>query len=99
MRVYISGPITGTADHLQKFAEAERSLKDRGFQVINPEHLGSVMPEATHEEYMRICYPLMDLADAVYMLEGWENSKGAKMEMQYAIDHRIAITFQGGVDA
>lgn len=97
MRIYISGPITGTDDHFRRFIEAEASLEEKGLQVINPERLAGVMPkEATHDDFMKICYSLLDLADAIYMLDGWKDSKGATMEMQYAIEHKIAIVFQGG---
>lgn len=97
MRIYISGPITGTDDHFRRFAEAEVALKDKGFQVINPQRLGSILPEdATHDDFMKICYPLLEMADVIYMLENWKNSKGAVAEYAYAVDHKIAIVFQGG---
>lgn len=97
MRIYISGPITGTDNAFKRFIEAEAILEERGFQTINPERLSSVVPDdATHDDFMKICYSLLDLADAIYMLDGWKDSKGATMEMQYAIEHKIAIVFQGG---
>ena len=97
MRIYISGPISGTDDHFRRFTEAEVALKEKGFQIINPQRLGSVLPaDASHDDFMKICYPLLDLADMIYMLEGWQQSKGATMEMQYAIENKLAITFQGG---
>lgn len=34
------------------------------------------MPKnATHGEYMRMSFELLDLCDAIYMLDGWEESK------------------------
>lgn len=95
--MYISGPITGTDDHEMRFAKAEAYLKKLGFSVINPEPLGAVMPEdAKHEEFMKICYPLLDLADFIYMLNDWDISTGAALEMQYAIQNKIGIIFEGG---
>lgn len=45
-----------------------------------------VLPQTCgHEDYMRIDFMLLDLADTIYMLKGWENSKGACMEYGYAI--------------
>lgn len=38
MRVYISGPITGTEDYMERFAKAEEKLTAAGHQVYNPAH-------------------------------------------------------------
>jgi hypothetical protein len=52
-------------------------------QIINPTML--VLPEScTHDDYMNIDLMLLDLADAIYMLKGWEKSKGACIEYGYA---------------
>lgn len=86
MRVYISGPITGHDDYLEKFEEAEMHLFDKGYGVVNPAALNAVMPHnATHEEYMNICMELIDMYDAIYMLDGWQQSTGANREYGYAL--------------
>lgn len=85
MRVYISGPITGHADYKEKFDLAEVKLRLTGHEVINPAHLNHVMPsDATHEEYMKICLELLEMADVICLLEGWEKSHGASIEYGYA---------------
>ena len=33
MRVYISGPITGVSDYMEKFEAAEKELKEKGYLV------------------------------------------------------------------
>lgn len=92
MRVYISGPITGVHDYLWKFAEAEKHLKNKGYNVANPAALNAVMPDdATHEDYMQMCMELIDLCDAVYMMEGWQQSRGANREYGYACGKNMLI--------
>lgn len=92
MRIYISGPITNVVDFKEKFSRAETKLKKEhaNAEIINPTMI--VLPEScTHEDYMRIDFMLLDLADAIYMLDGWELSKGACMEYGYAIAKDLLI--------
>ena len=63
--------------------------------VIDPSDLNYVMPEdATHKEYMGVCLKLLDLADGIYMLRGWEESQGACMELGYALASDKIIMFE-----
>ena len=87
LRVYISGKITGTTDFIERFAKAEEKLKSKGYAVLNPAHANSYMPEdTTWEEYMKVSMTLLQMADAIYMLNGWEDSKGAKQEYETALN-------------
>lgn len=85
-RVYISGKITGTTDFMERFGSAEEKLKFMGYAVLNPAHANSYMPEdTTWEEYMKVSLTLLQMADAIYMLNGWEDSKGARQEYEFAL--------------
>lgn len=84
MRIYISGPISGTTDYRQRFAKAEAELQEMGYDTINPARLGSVASDLTHKQYMKLCLKLLRMADAIYMLEGYEYSKGAMIEFRRA---------------
>lgn len=88
-RIYISGPITGNKNYMVDFLQAEKKLLEsfRGeAEVINPARILHELPEsATWTECMRLCYKLLDMADAVYMLPGWTKSKGACIEYGYAL--------------
>ena len=95
MRVYISGPITGVSDYMEKFEAAEKELKEKGYTVVNPAKINYGMPEdMTYEEYMEIDIRLIDLCDAIYMIRGWEMSLGANREYGYALGKGKTITYQ-----
>ena len=85
MRVYISGKMTGDAHYVQKFAKAEIELMAKGHDVINPCDIGGLYGNMlAYEHLLHIDYALIDCVDAIYMLKDWKDSKGAKLELNYA---------------
>lgn len=89
--IYISGQITGRKDYQEKFNIAELKLKLTGLEVINPAKLNDVLPELTHEQYMTICMAELSLCDSIYMLKGYEKSKGAMQELKWAQENGLVI--------
>ena len=81
MKVYIAGKITGDANARDKFWEAEKQLQaNPDTVVLNP----SVLPPfMQREDYMRICFAMIDTADIVMLLDDWMDSPGAKLEKAY----------------
>ena len=85
--IYISGKITGTDDYKDRFLKAEQKLRSRGFNVLNPvktgkwleRHLAPKIP--TWVEYMKQDIKAMMSADCIYMLKGYRESKGARLEL------------------
>lgn len=95
MKIYISGPITGTDDYMERFQKAEDELAANGHMVYNPAHANSFMPEGTtYDEYMEISFCLLGMADAIYMMDGWEKSKGANMELARAKELGLEVYYQ-----
>lgn len=95
MKVYISGAITGTDDYMKRFAAAEKVITESGYTAVNPAKINSNLPEGTtYDEYMKLSMCLLEMCDAIYMLVGWQESNGAKMELKYAIKHKKAVYFE-----
>lgn len=84
MRVYISGAITGNENAEKQFDTAEKWLERKKHEAINPYKFNTRLPAMKHEEYMKICFAMIDVCDCVYLLKGWQNSVGAKAELSYA---------------
>lgn len=80
--IYIAGPIKGRADYIERFCAAQLDLEARGWIVLNPADLPAGMPA---ERYMPICLAMLQQADAIFMLDDWEKSDGANIELQFAL--------------
>lgn len=93
-RIYISGKITGTTDYMNRFEDAEKALS-KYYTVINPAKVNAQLPkETTWEEYMRMSICMLEMCNVIYMLNGWEDSKGARMEYDFAKEHNYKIFFE-----
>ena len=78
-RVYISGKITGLSEKewTENFEAVEKALTDAGYRVINP---AKVKVDLDYQEYLTIDIILLGRCDAIYMLDNWQDSNGAKVE-------------------
>ena len=86
MRIYLSGKITGLEKEVysRQFARAESFYKTSGFEVINPVKIGEevlkINPKAEWQDFMIRDLEALRTCTHIALLEGWEESKGAKME-------------------
>ncbi|MCM1334187.1 MAG: DUF4406 domain-containing protein [Bacteroides sp.] len=97
MKVYLSGKITGTDDYVERFAEAEREMREAGYEVLNPVTECAKLPEeTTWSEYMRVCIALLTQADAIYRLKDWRESIGAWLEFEVASALELKIMDEKG---
>ena len=92
IKAYISGQITSNPDYLRDFANAETMLKTKGFDVVNPAEMCRNLPSSfTHADYMAICIAALQICDYIYMIPGYEKSKGAIAELNFAQKNGIHI--------
>ena len=95
MNIYISGAITGTDNYMERFSKAEKELTEQGYSVVNPAKVNAQLPEdATYEEYMKMCFCMLDMCEAIYMLKDWEKSFGANREYGYALAKDMMIMYE-----
>ena len=98
MKIYISGKITGTTDYIERFAAAEEKLTAAGFVTVNPARVNGELPqETTYDEYMAMSLTMLDMCQAIYMLDGWEDSTGASIEFEKACGTKKMIFFESEV--
>ncbi|MBQ0078396.1 MAG: DUF4406 domain-containing protein [Eubacterium sp.] len=93
-RIYISGPMTGLDPDVMKwnFTTASMEASLLGYIPVNPAVI-SELPLET-EEYMILDIELLGMCDAIYMLRGWENSNGANIELETAMQLGMRVLYQ-----
>ena len=106
--VYVSGPITHHTGP-DPFEPISRTLSRLGFTVVNPKTIGACPDESCvklpHEEekgwnHSWACFLKHDLAamllrcDTILMLNGWQDSHGARLELTVASAVGMTVMFE-----
>lgn len=84
-KVYISGQISGLPieEVKEKFSSVEAQLIAQGYEVVNP--LKNGLPwNAPWELHIAMDIVLLMGCDTIYLLTGWDNSRGATLEKNVA---------------
>jgi hypothetical protein len=98
MKIYIAGPMTGIKDfNFPLFFETENKLKELGHETLNPaandstdletaikDAISSSTNGTSWSTYLRRDLGSLVLSDAVCVLQGWQTSKGASLEVYVA---------------
>lgn len=87
----MAGRISNYPEFKVHFEREVEELKMDGHIVLNPAILPSGL---TQQEYMSICIPMLHACDAIHMLKGWEESVGANIEYDLAIQAEKKIFFE-----
>lgn len=94
-KIYISGPIAHheECERRRRFEQTAYYLSLKGYDVVNPMENGLAF-EADWREHMRRDMGLLLQCDSLYMLKGWELSKGCKLELDVATSCGINVVFE-----
>lgn len=101
--VYISGPITGVLDWRRNFDRAYAYLKSEGYAVVhNPREIGDSLDQSfkalgkspSYGDYMRADLRILLRCDVIYMLKGWEDSTGARVELSVAQSVGMEVIYE-----
>lgn len=90
--VYISGPMEGIKNYEENFRKAEKKLIKEGYEVTNPADID--VTGMSREEILDMDLGIIELCDAIYMLKGWQQSRGANREYGFARGCGMAIMFE-----
>lgn len=97
--VYISGPMSGIPNYnKESFSKAMDYIKDMGFDCINPVDICSelsFLPTDTEDIKWKECMKLdikalLGCSD-IFLLPGWNQSRGAKLEYTLAVAMGLGV--------
>ena len=91
MKVYIAGKITNNPNYKEDFKKAEDYLVEQGHSVINP----CKCQGFSYRDYIDMGLCELMHCDAIYMLNGWMGSVGARLEFNYAHSVGMNIFLEG----
>lgn len=96
--IYIAGPYTADDTYslrrnILKAEHAAREVFKHGYIPIIPHSLGDALGNTSHDfkrlshhDWMQtLCLPLLQRCDGILLIDGWQQSKGARMEKEYAL--------------
>lgn len=103
-RVYVAGAyssdnVLGVLDNIRKGMRVSTEILLQGYAPFVPWfdfHFQLMLREnetLTVKDYYQYSLSWLEVADAVFVLEGWENSKGTKAEIERATQLDIPVFY------
>lgn len=96
---YIAGPMSGYEDHnFPAFHVKAAQERAKGYDVINPAELDEDAGDLTQpwDFYLRRDIRLLADCDRIVLLEGWDRSHGANLEVSIAMALGFEIVHPDG---
>lgn len=93
-RIYIAGPMTGYEGlNFPAFHRVANHLRSKGHEVVNPAEInpdvGADWTECMIEDIKQL-----STCNAICLLEGWDGSYGAQIELLVAKKLKLEILFE-----
>ena len=99
--IYVSGKITGCGetDTRERFKKAQKELEEKGYEVINPfdvtdEFVKEFGGSLSWGKAIICCLISLNHCDEIYMLEGWADSPGARIERDFACRIGLVVRYE-----
>ena len=99
--IYLCGPFTGRKpqEAVKHFSGIERMIRERTSReafngqawIVNPMILCE--PDMNWHKAMRTCISSLVKCDGIALLQGWQRSKGAALELKLAQDLHMPVIF------
>lgn len=95
MKIYISGKISGTnlTETRKRFASVAKAMKRLGYEPVNPLENGLSEYDTWEAQIAKDIADLLQ-CKAIYMLQGWQDSKGARIEHYIATEIGMPIMYE-----
>ena len=95
MKIYISGKISGTnlTETRKRFAAVAKAMKRLGVEPVNPLDNGLSEHDNWEAHIVKDIATLLQ-CKAIYMLQDWQDSKGARIEYYIATQIGIPIMYE-----
>lgn len=103
--VYVTGPVRYTTDYKERFQQGALEVAQLGYEPVNVleslgcEDLGdSDADNKAYIQYLKRDIRTLLECHGIYLLRGWENSRGARLEKLIADGLDMVVIFQGETD-
>lgn len=99
---YLSGPMSGYENYnYPMFERCKKDLERMGYKMESP-HECEPEPEGTPEDklwdnMMIKCMDKMKACNGIILLRGWPESRGARRELDYAIQQGWPVLFYNDI--
>ena len=95
MKIYLSGKISGTdlTHTCKRFSDVATTLRALGHEVINPLCNGLSETDPWEDHMAKDIIDLLQ-CEGIYMLQGWEDSQGARIEHAIAKEIGLKVMYE-----